>query len=103
LFAVLTTVGTKQSALVLNEKQYTFVDNAKDGSRTMVKGPGIVFVEPFQRTTGARDAIALKPDEYIKIINEKSGVIRVERGEKLVFLEPFEVLLDDGVQKVRSI
>jgi len=83
--------GKKVQASLMNEKQFIHKKNIKDGSLTLVKGPGLHFVKPYERVVnGIQDAISLKPDQYVKIVNQKSGDIRVERGEKLVFLVPFE-------------
>jgi len=93
--------GVKQNGDSLNEKQYIHITNIKSGTNELVKGPGLIFMKPFERVEKAvQNAIALKPDEYIRILDSKTGEIRVERGEKLVFLLPFDQAFAEGVQKV---
>jgi len=96
--------GTKKDAITLNSKQYLHFKNIKDGNITIVKGPGMFFLHPYERIEVAvTDAIALKPNEYVKVANSRTGEIRVERGESIVFLEPFESTMNGGVQPVHVI
>jgi len=93
--------GTKQEGFGLNEKQFIHISNIKTGTKDLVKGPGLIFMKPFERVEGGvKNAIALKPDEYIRILDTKTGEIRIERGEKLIFLLPFDEAFSEGVQKV---
>ena len=103
MLEILIRSGTKLQASVLNERQFVHIDNTKDGSKRIVQGPCLVFLNPYEALSGAgvQSATALRPNEYLKLLNEKTGEIRVERGEKLVFLEPFESIID-GVKKVIS-
>jgi len=94
----------KRSATTLTTKQYMHIKNVKNGNINLQKGPGMIFMHPYERIDLApRDGISLKPNEYIKIVNNRNGQIRVERGEKIEYLEPFEELMDGGVKKVHPV
>ena len=89
--------GIKRKAIQLGEKEYATFKDTMTGEETVVAGPTLHFMDPYDVHENTRPKLILTDRQYCRLLDTKSGKQRLVRGPATVVPEPLETC-DEGVQ-----
>jgi len=85
---------TRRKALQLEEKQYAKIKDTLTGKITVVSGPTLHFMNPYDEHVGTHDKIVLLSHQYARLVDGATGDMRVEKGEQNIVPGPFEHVIE---------
>lgn len=86
----------KRKAVCLKANEYIKIEEKKQKTVRVVKGPQHLFLNPEEEVKSRYTIHKLARGEFCRVLNAKTGKLKIEKGEKVFALEEHERIVGEN-------